>query len=92
MKIKYGKSALKFLAKADSSLVQNIRKAINDLTQNPPEGDIKPMAGYKDGRKRLRYGKYRIIFRYDNESENGETVAILFIMNIGSRGDIYKEG
>jgi mRNA interferase RelE/StbE len=91
MKIEYGKSALKFLAKTDSAYVHNIRKAIYDLTKNPPEGDIKPMAGYKDGRKRLRYGKYRVIFRYDHAIRDKEMVDILTIINIGSRGDIYKE-
>jgi mRNA interferase RelE/StbE len=91
MRIEYGKSALKFLAKTDSSYFQNIRKAIHGLTKNPPEGDIKLMAGYKDGRMRLRYGKYRVIFRFEHIIQDEKRVDILIIMNIGSRGDIYKE-
>ncbi|MDE6620990.1 MAG: type II toxin-antitoxin system RelE/ParE family toxin [Lachnospiraceae bacterium] len=46
----------------------------------------KPMQGYKDGRKRLRVGKYRVIYRYKIDRE----IEILLIMEIGSRGDIYK--
>jgi len=92
MKVKYGKNALKFLSKAEASLVQNIRKAINGLTESPPKGDIKLLEGYRDGRKRLRVGKYRVIFRYDDASDGKKTITVLFIMNIGSRGDIYKEG
>ena len=87
MKIKYEKKAIKFLAKTEKALVNNIKKAISGLTENPPQGDIKTLDGYKDGRKRLRYGKYRIIFRY---TETEDAIKILLIMNIGSRGDIYS--
>lgn len=86
MKIIYSKDALKFLAKMQKSIVQNIRDAINGLTLSPPEGDIKLMKGYDDGRLRLRVGKYRVIYRYGIDNE----LKILYIIDIGSRGDIYK--
>lgn len=86
MKIVYSKDSLKFLAKAEKSVVQRIRSAIEGLTLKPAIGDIKVMQGYSDGRMRLRVGKFRIIFRYDNEGE----IEILLIIDIGSRGDIYK--
>ena len=86
MKIVYSKDSLKFLAKAAKSVVQRIRSAIEGLTLKPAIGDIKVMQGYSDGRMRLRVGKFRIIFRYDNEGE----IEILLIIDIGSRGDIYK--
>ena len=44
------------------------------------------MSGYKDGRYRLRVGKYRVIYKYLTDTE----IEILLIMDIGSRGDIYK--
>ncbi len=47
-------------------------------------GDIKTMEGYNDGIKRLRVGSWRIIYRYENE----ETVEIIFVIDIGNRGDI----
>ena len=59
---------------------------IRGLTKKPPEGDIKSLAGYNDGTKRLRVGKYRIIYKYINEN----IVEALLILDIGSRGDIYK--
>ena len=44
------------------------------------------MEGYKDGRMRLRVGTYRIIFKEISETE----IDIIFIMEIGNRGDVYK--
>ena len=86
IEIKYDKTAVKFLQGLPQKLRDSIREAIKGLTQKPPKGDIKPMQGYKDGRLRLRIGKYRVIYRYTMDGE----VEILIIMEIGSRGDIYK--
>ena len=86
MKIKYSRDALKFLSKLDKKSVERIRMAIQGLTLDPPIGDIKPMQGYNDGRQRLRVGGWRIIFKYGEESE----IEILFVIDIGNRGDIYK--
>ena len=70
----------------DNATVNSIKAAIQGLTLQPAQGDIKPMQGYNDGRMRLRVGKFRVIYRYDV----GSTVKILYIINIGTRGDIYK--
>lgn len=86
MEIRYDKAAIKYLQGLSKKLRDSIRSAIAGLTEQPPIGDIKPMQGYKDGRHRLRVGKYRIIYRY---SQSGE-LDILIVMEIGSRGDIYK--
>ena len=86
MIIRYSKDALKFLAKLDKKSVTRIREAINGLTLEPPVGDIKLLQGYTDNRKRLRVGSWRIIYKYGAEQQ----VEILFIIDIGNRGDIYK--
>lgn len=86
MNIIYSKTALKFLAKADKPTVTRIRTAIQGLTNTPPDGDIKIMQGYSDGRQRLRVGKYRVVFKYTTDNE----IEIVYIIDIGSRGDIYK--
>lgn len=79
-------SCSKILEKS-SAEVKNVNTgSINGLTQKPPKGDIGPLQGYKDGRQRLRVGKYRVIYRYTQDGG----VEILVIMEIGSRGDIYK--
>ena len=86
MKIIYAKTAMKTLKKYDVPTREYIREKINGLTKNPPEGDIKIMQGYPDGRKRLRAGKYRIIYKYSAEN----AVQVLTVMEIDSRGGIYR--
>lgn len=86
MEIRYDKAAIKYLQGLPKKLRDSIRNAIIGLTEQPPKGDVKPMQGYKDGRHRLRAGKYRVIYRYSKDGE----LDILVVMEIGSRGDIYK--
>ena len=74
------------MSKLDAKSVNRIRSAIQGLTLTPPIGDIKVMQGYADIRKRLRVGSWRIIYKYGAENN----VEILFIIDIGNRGDIYK--
>ena len=63
-----------------------IKNAVSGLACVPPVGDIKIMQGYSDGRKQLRVGSWRVIYR--NESDG--TVEIILVIDIGNRGDIYK--
>ena len=86
MLIRYSKDSLKFLAKLDKKSVKRIRSAIDGLTCNPPIGDIKPLQGFSDGRSRLRLGSWRVIYKYGVEN----SLEILFVLDIGNRGDIYK--
>ncbi len=86
MKIEYAKKAVKYIESLDKPTKQRIKQSIEGLTENPPKGDIKIMQGYSDGRKRLRIGKYRIIYNY---SQNGE-IKVLYIVDVDTRGDIYK--
>ncbi len=85
MKIEYSKKAVKFIQSLDRPAKQRIKAGIEGLVKSPPEGDIKLMQGFDDGRKRLRIGKYRVIYKYIKDE-----LEILYIMDIGSRGDIYK--
>lgn len=87
MEIRYAKSAVKVLEGLDKPTKARIRAGILGLTEKPPKGDIKTMQGYHDGRQRLRIGKYRVVYRYGVEGK----IEILHIMEIGSRGDIYKK-
>lgn len=86
MRIEYSKKAAKYINGLDRPTKLRIKTAIEGLTEQPPKGDIKTLQGYSDGRKRLRVGKYRIIYDY----LPGGEVKILYIINVDSRGDIYK--
>ena len=86
MRIEYSKKAAKALQRMEKSLRNHIHDAIIGLTKTPPEGDIKPMQGMPAGRYRLRVGSYRVIYRYDADG----TMIVLYIIDVGPRGDIYK--
>ena len=86
MEIRYSKSAMKFLEKLDKPTKQQIEIAILGLTEKPPKGDIKALVSYTDGRQRLRVGKYRVVFTYKMDG----TIEVILIMDIDSRGSIYK--
>ena len=86
LKIEYSKKAVKFINSMDTTTKKRIKAGIEGLTKEPPQGDIKRLQGYSDGRKRLRIGKYRIIYNYYGDN----VIEILQIMDIDSRGDIYK--
>ena len=86
MEIQYEKAAVKYLKGLQKPQRDLILDAIEKLTHKPADGDIKKMSCYKDGRYRLRVGKYRIIYKYLTNNE----IEVLCIMDVGSRGDIYK--
>jgi mRNA interferase RelE/StbE len=90
MKIQYAKSAKKVINSLDSRTKQRIKKAIEGLTEDPPKGDIKPLQGFDDGRCRLRKGGIRVIFKFTLDKSDKEPKKMLYIMDVGDRGDIYK--
>lgn len=85
MEIIYSKSAVKTIKLLDKDIKERIKKGIEGLIENPPKGDIKQLQGIKPIIYRLRIGKYRVIYEYVGSNKD-----ILFIKDIGSRGDIYK--
>ncbi len=86
MQIEYNKKAAKYISALDWPAKQRIKTAIEGLTETSPKGDIKLLQGFTDSGKRLRVGKYRVIYNY---LPNGE-IEVLYIINVDSRGDIYK--
>ena len=82
MEIKYHKRAVKFINSLPPKERQRIKDVINKLITAPENCDIKSLEGYTDI-YRLRIGQYRVIYTKDN--------VILFIIDVGNRGDIYKK-
>ena len=85
MEIRFSKAAVKAVNLMDKATKDRIYAGIQGLTQKPPLGDVKPLQAYHDA-YRLRIGKYRIIYKFTLEFQ----IEILHIIDIGSRGDIYK--
>lgn len=84
LEILYSKSASKAIKSLDNKMKQRMKTAIEGLIEIPPKGDIKKLQGVNPVAYRLRIGKYRVIYEYNDEK------SILFIKAIGSRGDIYN--
>lgn len=75
------KKAKKFIDK----LPINERKRVAYAIKQLPNGeDIKKLKGY-DNLLRLRVGDYRIVYSIDNGK------LIVYVVDVGNRGDIYKK-
>ncbi|HHX22545.1 MAG TPA: type II toxin-antitoxin system RelE/ParE family toxin [Thermoanaerobacterales bacterium] len=80
-KVIYSNKAKKSLEKYDYKTSIRIINAIDKI----PLGDIKRLVGNEiSSLFRLRVGKYRIIYMYEDE----QTIKII---KIDSRGDVYKD-
>jgi len=82
MEIKYHKRAVKFINSLPIKERQRIKEGIYKMIESPSMCDIKTMEGYAE-LYRLRIGQYRVIYTKDN--------IILFIIDVGNIGDIYKK-
>lgn len=78
--------AIRYFSHLDRPMQIRITVALDRLAVNPYDEmlDVVPMVG-RENEKRLRVGKYRIIF----EVFDGQL--LVYVMEIGSRGDIYKK-
>lgn len=83
MKAVLSKSAEKYLQRLNEPTLSRVHKALADLEKDPPQGDIKKMEGRGINRYRLRMGKYRALFKIEDNR--------IFITSIDSRGQAYKE-
>jgi mRNA interferase RelE/StbE len=85
-KIQVSKKFKKFFIKKTSKEREKINTKLELLKQNPinhPNLDISKMSGF-ESIFRLRINDYRIIY------EVFEKQIIIYIFDVGNRGDIYK--
>jgi mRNA interferase RelE/StbE len=82
--IKYSKQAVKIKAKMPKGIANRIDAALESIATDPAkyEGDWKPLQGSPFWR--LRVGDWRVI------CEIVKKELIIYVLKIGSRGDIYK--
>lgn len=84
--LKLHKQVSKFLFCLPKSQRAKIKEKLELLQINPyqnPLLDIKMMQGL-NGIYRLRVGKYRVLYEVNDQE------LIVYLMDAGSRGDIYK--
>ena len=84
-KILFEKEASQEFLKLPKNVQKIIKEKLDILAKDPRllENNIKSLKGELKGLKRLRVGKYRIIYQQkDNE-------LIILIIRIASRGEIY---
>jgi mRNA interferase RelE/StbE len=84
-KIEFSKTAFKDLSKLPKHIQGLIIEKLDILAQNPAllKNNIKTLKGKYKGLKRLRVGKYRIIF------EEKENELIILIVRVAHRGELY---
>ena len=82
MKVSLHPIAEKYLNRLNANDRDRIDDAIEGLEKEPPEGDIRPIAG-QSGTFRLKVGIYRAIFRYEDNC--------IFVTHIDPRGQAYKK-
>jgi len=75
---------VKFYNHLDDKNAARINHAIDTLLENPASGkNIKKLKGELTGKFRLRTGKYRIVYRIENDKSK------VIIEDIAVRGKIY---
>lgn len=84
-KVVYKKEALKFISK-NKKIGKKFVNAFNMLSESKSDYnlDIKKIHHSSNNYFRLRIGSYRAIFSLEYE-------IVIYVINIDSRGDIYKK-
>lgn len=92
MRIKFSRSAIKFLDKITEKDKERIRERIGVLVSSIEEHaiipfrelDVKKLSGEWSDFFRMRIGKMRVLFKIDREKDE------MLVYEIDFRGDVYK--
>jgi mRNA interferase RelE/StbE len=84
-KVRVHQKAAKYLQRLPGDNRARIKEALTGLETNPLEqAHVKHMVGEWAGYHRIRVGKFRIIFWFDQKED------VIYVDHIGTRGDVYK--
>jgi len=84
-KVKVHQKAAKYLQRLPKDSKVRIKEILTGLEVNPLEQPhVKHMVGEWAGYHRIRTGKFRIIFWFDEKED------VVYVDHIGARGDVYK--
>lgn len=84
MEVVLDKQPEKYLDKLNEPDFSRIESALEDLSKEPPEGDIVKLKGKKNDQYRLRVGDFRAIFCIEHNK--------IIVSKIAPRGQAYKKG
>jgi mRNA interferase RelE/StbE len=84
-KVKVHRHAAKYLQRLPKDSKKRIKDVLKRLEVTPLEQpDVRHMVGEWAGYHRIRVGKVRIIFWFDEKDD------VVYVDHIGPRGDVYK--
>lgn len=84
-KVKVHRHAAKYLQRLPKDSKERIKDVLKRLEVTPLEQpDVRHMVGEWAGYHRIRVGKLRIIFWFDEKDD------VVYVDHIGPRGDVYK--
>lgn len=85
-KVELSRNAERYLERLDRPTQMRIVSALRRLAIGPyvETNDCKPLAS-RFGEYRLRVEKYRVIYSIDDD------ILLISVIDIGSRGDVYKK-
>jgi len=83
LEIKLDKQPEKFLRLCDKSLFDKITEKLRELKENPVPHNAKRVIGYEGLTFRLRFGKYRILYRVNYNDK------VVIIVKIDHRERVY---
>lgn len=83
-KVVVHRRAVAYLKRLPANQKEHLKKALQELAQDPLKPGVKPMVGQWKGYYRLCIGNFRVIFWLGQEEKT------IYVDYIGSRGDVYK--
>jgi mRNA interferase RelE/StbE len=84
-KVVVHRNAAKYLKRLPEGTRTRIKERLKELEQRPlDQPGVKRMLGEWVGYHRLRAGRFRVVFWFDERDD------IVYVDHIGPRGDIYK--
>jgi mRNA interferase RelE/StbE len=77
-------SARRQLLRLRGAALDQVRRAIRQLADDPTPGDSLAMVGKARGLHRLRVGSHRVVYRIQDDE------LVVLVIRIGHRSDIYR--
>jgi len=79
--LRFGNAFLDSVKKLDQTIQSRLKKKLEKLENGKVK--IEPLCGELSGKYRIRFGNFRIIFKFLNEKE-------VLLLEVGPRDKIYK--